>query len=393
METVKKIYLRRWRGAALIIGLGVIAYLLYFHALGSLLPGYSDEEVSAFTTAKNWHNISNNPIYAPYEALVWLFTSELHGGIITTRVISACFAIIIGLLFFTVVRVWCTYRTAFLATIMFIASSALLHSARLGTGYVLQMSILALISLVMWYRKNRRYRISIGYGIIILSAFLLYIPGMVWFEILGIVSLRRTIKGQLQEASPVNIGGMVAVFVACIIPLAYATFRHPRVLLQVAGFPQAIGQLSHVPHNLWATMISILARSYGSSLLWVGHAPLLSAVEVVVGLLGAYYVYKKTSRRIFLFGYTALSLVLIALGGGVNVACVAPVLYLFIAIGIDHLIEQWLTIFPRNPVARITGIAVISIMITFSIFYQLRSYYVAWPHAPATRQIFSHRES
>jgi hypothetical protein len=30
-------------------------------------------------------------------------------------------------------------------------------------------------------------------------------------------------------------------------------------------------------------------------------------------------------------------------------------------------------------------------MLIFSVLYQLRVYYVAWPHDPATRQVFSHQ--
>lgn len=393
METVKKIYLRSWRGIAIAVSLGLIAYLLYFHMLGNLLPGYSAPELSSFSTAKSWHNIFNNPVNAPYEALVWFFVGELHKGILVTRIVSACLALLLGLLFFVVVRNWCTYRTAFLVTVMFVTSGALLHFARLGTGYILQMGILALLSLVMWYRRSKNLRVPIGFGIVAISALLLYVPGMVWFELLGIVSLRRTIKSQLSKANTINLAGMVAVLLACIAPLLYASTRHPKVLLQITGLPQSMRQLSHFGHNLWITLISITARSYGSPLLWVGHAPLLSTVEVVIGLLGAYYVYRRTHRRVFLFGYAALGLVLVAFGNGVTVACLVPILYLFIAIGLDYLFEQWATVFPRNPVARITGVGIVSIMLAFSVLYQLRAYYVAWPHAPATRQIFSHIES
>lgn len=393
METVKKIYLRSWRSLALAVSLGLIAYLLYFHILGSLLPGYSTPEINTFSAAKNWHTISKNPTNAPYEFLVWLLVAELHKGMLVTRIVAACFALLLGLLFFVVVRGWCTYRTAFLSTVMFVTSGALLHFARLGTGYILQMGILSLMCLIMWYRRSQRYRTPIAFGIIVFSALLLYVPGMIWFELLGVFSLRRTIEGQLKKATKINLASMAAVLVVCLVPLGYAAVRHPKVLLQVAGLPQSFSQLSHFAGNLWTTSISITARSYGSPLLWVGHAPLLSAVEVVIGLLGAYYVYTRTHRRVFLLGYTAIGLVLVALGGGVTIACLVPVLYLFIAIGLDHLLEQWLTVFPRNPVARITGVAVVSIMLAFSVLYQLRSYYVAWPHAPATRQIFNHSES
>jgi hypothetical protein len=49
---------------------------------------------------------------------------------------------------------------------------------------------------------------------------------------------------------------------------------------------------------------------------------------------------------------------------------------------------QWFTVFPRNPIARGSGIAVICLMLFFSVLYQTRVYFVAWPHTTATRQAF-----
>jgi hypothetical protein len=394
MEIVRKLYLRSWRGVALAVSLAIIAYLLYFHRLGSLLPGYSQPELNALAGASNWHNIFDNPIDAPYKVIVWLFTAVMHHGIIVTRVVAACYGLFVGLLFFAVARAWCSYRAAFLATIMFVTSAGLLHFARLGTGAILQMGILTLLAIASWYRGKRQHRKIIGYLLIAFFVLLWYIPGMIWLVLLAILPFKNTIRKQLGRTKKIHLAGLVLVFVVCLAPLAVACIRKPRLLLQVGGLPQSLSSAIHFVSNAWDTVLAIVVHSNGSPVLWVGHAPLLSAIEVILGIMGAYYIFREASgRSTFLFGSAAVGLALTALGGGVTIAYLIPILYLFIATGLDHLLGEWLNVFPRNPVARATGTVIICIMIAFSIFYQLRSYYVAWPNAPATRQAFNHKPS
>jgi hypothetical protein len=149
--------------------------------------------------------------------------------------------------------------------------------------------------------------------------------------------------------------------------------------------------MTHIGSQLTQNILGITVRSNGNPLFWVGHAPLLSAVEVILGALGAYYLSREAPRRgLFLFICAVLGIVLISIGGPVTLACLVPVLYLFIATGLDHLLGQWLSVFPRNPVARTAGMGVVCIMLLFSVLYQVRAYYIAWPHNDATRQAFHH---
>jgi len=391
MQTVRQFYLRSWRGIFLGLSLTLAACLLYFYRLGSFLPGYSTPELSAHAAASSWHNLVGYPVNLPYKAFVWLFTAEVHSSILTTRVVSASFAVLLALLFFVVARAWYTYRVAFLATVLFMASAGLLHFARLGTGDILQMSVLVLLAAVLWYRTEREHRSIIGYLLVVLATMLLYIPGMIWFELLGIIVLRTTIIGQLRRVKRLNLAGFTLVFLICIAPLIRAGFKRPKLLLQLSGLPQHMSTLKHFGDNLWNLVSAISVHSNGNPLLWVGHAPLLNATEVIVGLLGAYYIYRgKSKRRTFLLGWFGIGLVLVSLGGSVTFACLVPLLYLFIANGLDHLLGRWLAVFPRNPIARMTGIGIICVVVLFSVLYQVRVYYVAWPNAPATQAVFDH---
>jgi hypothetical protein len=80
--------------------------------------------------------------------------------------------------------------------------------------------------------------------------------------------------------------------------------------------------------------------------------------------------------------------ILVALGGSVTIAALIPLMYLAIAAGTHYLLDQWLTIFPRNPVAKFVGVSLVSFVVAFSAFYHLRAYFVAWPQAPETRAVY-----
>lgn len=392
MEAVRAFYLRIWRGLVLGLSLGVIAYLLYFSRLNTLPPGYSIVELNTYAQAGNWHNIMTNPVNAPYKALVWLCAIAANHSPIATRIVSACIGLLATVLFFFIVRAWCTYRAAFLTTVLFATSAGLLHFARLGTGDILQMSVLGLLGFVLWYRSTENYRVIIGYLLVILFVMLWYVPGMIWFELLGLLPLRNSIRDQLRHTKTLNLIGMTFVFLACLAPLVHASVKSPRLLEQLVGLPQDLHSLTHVGANLLRLVAGILAHSNGNPLYWVGHAPLLSAAEVVVLLIGGYYIVRETSgRTTFLLGSGLIGLLLASLGGGVTFACIVPFLYLLIATGIDRFLGTWLTVFPRNPVARIGGISIVCIMLIFSVLYQVRAYYDAWPHAPATQKTFNHR--
>jgi hypothetical protein len=162
------------------------------------------------------------------------------------------------------------------------------------------------------------------------------------------------------------------------------------LLLPALGLPADLANLRHVPINLLHTVMGVGVRSSGSPLIWLGHSPLLNALELILAALGVYfYIYQERSlRSVSLASAGVISLGLASLGGNVGFACIVPIAYLIIGGGLSHFLSEWLNVFPRNPIARGFGVAVICIMLFFSVFYQVRSYYIAWPHNAATRQTF-----
>jgi len=393
MNTLGTVYTRFWRGTVVVISLALLAYLLYFHQLATLLPGYSKAEVASYAASSDWHMIAKDPIYAPYKVLVWLGTAVAHKGILVTRIVAACYGILAVLAFYLITRLRYRFWMAFAGPVMFATSAGFLHAARLGTGFVLQLGILAFVLCILWYRARPSLRVAIGYLAAILFALLWYVPGLIWLELFGLLILQGSVRRQLRAHRLQHVLAWGLLFVILIAPLLWAVSRTPRLALDVIGFPQSMQLLSHIPRNLLDTVLAIGIRSDASQLLWVDHVPLLNAGELALAIIGVYtYVYlfrkSRSSTSVFLIGTTILMVLLASLGGGGTFICLVPLLYLFVISGLNNLMGQWLTVFPRNPIARATGMLVVAIMLFFSVLYQVRSYFVAWPHSPATRQTF-----
>jgi hypothetical protein len=379
-----------WRGALVLLCLGCLSYLLYFHRLSTLLPGYSAGELQAYGAASNWQSVSSNPLNLPYTALLWLLTAVLHHGILMTRVVAAAFGVVAGLLFFAVARQRYNFYVALLGTILFTTSAGFLHAARFGGGQVLQLGILALIAGLSAYQRLAERRARHDYVLVTLLAVLWYVPGLIWFELFAAAMLFGGARRRFGRAPKQQLAGYAAMALLIAAPLLIAIAKQPNVLLGVLGFPAHIHDLSYVGDNALHAVLSIAIRSDGNPLLWVGHVPLLSIAEGGLGLLGAYvYLWRQRSRSgLLLAGDVLISLALIALGGSVGYATLVPLLYLFIIAGINYLFMRWFRVFPRNPIARGAGVLAICVMLAFSVLYQVRSYFVAWPHHAATRQAF-----
>jgi hypothetical protein len=392
MNTPRLTIRRLSRLTLLLSGLALIAYLLYFHRLGDLLPGFSQTELHWFRAASDWHFLVQNPVNIFFTAPLWLMTAVYHHGLLTARILSAAFGIAIVLLFFTVVKLRLNYWHALLGTLLFATSAGFLHTARLGAPQILQMSILGLIAAIIWYMGRTTHRYAAGYLVAIVAAMLCYIPGLIWLELLALALLWSGFRHTLMTAPRKHLAGWVGVFTVVVAPLLVASALRPHVAMQVLGFPNAWPNLVTYAHNVLETILSIGVRSSGSADIWVGHAPLLNVIEIVLVCIALYerLLLQRSFRSLYAICCTVIGILLIALGGPVGYAILVPFLYLFVIEGLSQLLKQWFAVFPRNPFAKGFGIVLVLVMLSFSISYHVRAYFVAWPHNEQTQQAFSH---
>jgi hypothetical protein len=390
MKALSNLFSRTWRIIVLIICFGVLFYVLYFHNLGNLLPGYSKQEISSLAAASNWHSIASNPVNAPYTIPVWLLVAVLHHGILVTRIVAALYATFGVLLFFLVSRYRFGFWQSFVGATLFATSAGFLHVARLGSPQILTTAFIAFLAMLLLYRRQVQQRSWLGYLFALVAALLWYIPGMLWFEVLSVGLLFQSVRRIMRQTSSIHIAGYSLVFLITLLPLIIAGAHTSHVLLQSAGLPTDGTALKHFGTNIVHGLLAIGFKGQGNPLLWVGHAPLLDVVELALFILGLYYsLYRERSRRtVYLASAVVLSLILTGFSPTSGFTTLIPIAYLFVLSGLNQLLIQWFVVFPRNPVAKFTGVGVVGVMLFFSVLYQVRSYFVAWPHNQSVRATF-----
>jgi hypothetical protein len=123
---------------------------------------------------------------------------------------------------------------------------------------------------------------------------------------------------------------------------------------------------------------------------WLPRLPILDFFSLIMMVLGALFYAKhiRAPRTRMLLILFILGAALFALGGPVTISILVPLMYLLVTAGFGYLLHEWLLVFPRNPLARSLGFSLLGIAVSLSCIYNLRAYFVAWPHNSATEAAF-----
>lgn len=373
--------------------IGLLALLLFFR-LGSLVPAYSLAETSQLSGSHTINGIVSNPINAPYKLLQWVLMIISHNNVFLTRSVAALVGLLAVLLFYYIVSRW-THSTvlAILGSALLGTSSWFLHYARLATPDIFLTLILATLAYGTWIRKTQRPLAVIIFGALILAS-LAYLPGLIWFVVVGGIWQRKAIGEHLKQVKLTLLPVIIFVFLL-FVPLAIAFAREPALLKAWLGLPNTMPSPYDLARHIVNVPFQIYFRGPDSPTFWLGRLPLLDAFTAAMSLMGAYayFLRRKLDRAKILAGTLILGTVLVGLRGGVSSVILLPFIYLLAVVGISYLSQIWFSVFPHNPLARIIAVVLIGSAVTLACLYNIKHYFVAWPNTPATKQTFSRRSS
>jgi hypothetical protein len=374
-----------------LIALSVVAATLSYKLFSLTDNKFSASEVATYVSAQSWRFIYDNPLELPHKIIIWVAATIGYHDYAIVRVTSVLFAIATVFLFYYVVRSWISKRVAILSTVLFALSNGFLHSGRLGSAAVLQFSVLILFAVpILIHQARPSWRRQFVYLSSVIFAALLYIPGLIWQILLAVV-LRR--KKLLRIWSRLKITHKLILTFAsflAITPLVWAFIRSPQLILTWLGMPQTFPSIDTILNNA-QTLLSTLIYHSGFSPEYVTYGgALLTVAEVVLLILGVYAQLKppRHNTNYHLLGAIVIAVGLILISGALFIPALIPLLYLLIAGGMYYFLNEWLAVFPRNPIARALGVAVIVLIIVFALGYHLRSYFSAWPNSTTTKQVF-----
>lgn len=376
-----------------LLGLLALAVLLLIYKLGSLTPGLSPEEAAAGKSIISWHNFLQNPLFAPLQAVRYIvFTIFPSHGHTLTRLPAAIIGFGGLLAFARICRVWYGARGAITGTLLFMCSAAFLHSSRLASGDVLDLVLLPALLLIF----SSLQRLPDNYPVAAICALgiaaVLYVPGSIWFVALALWFYRDDmVHLWLTNAGWRRRGAWLVLLLAPLVPLIYAFVQQASLVTTWLGAPQRLSSFSTILHDLVLVPVHIFVR--GQPPLTVDHLPLVTIFIGAVWLVGLFFYVKhwQAGRSRMLGAWALVGAVLVALGGPVSLSALLPLVYLVAVAGVSYLLHQWMKIFPRNPLAKGFGYTLVGAAIALSCIYNLRAYFVAWPHTPETLSVYTVR--
>lgn len=377
------------RSVEAVLGIALALFLL-FYKLGSLVPNISPGEAATRLSVSNLESVLMNPLFAPYKLVQLLLVELGFNSVFALRAISASIGLLAILTVYYVLQRWYTTRISIIGTLLFATSGWFLVHARQATPDICYALIVLLLAYGTWMRRTKRAGLALFLGAL-LSVFLVYIPGLIWLVILGVIWQRREISHLVKDAPRLALLAGV-LFLVLLTPLVLANINDTSLIKPLAGLSATtdltpLGFAKNIGEQL--TIIFWQGPKLASQGL-VG-SPLLDPFVIAMALLGCYaYVYQRTLDRSKMLGGGLLAgLLLLGLGGLVSNVILMPLIYIIALAGVALMVQQWFTVFPRNPLARSVGVVVITVAVLLTSFYQLDRYFQAWPASKQTKQLFS----
>lgn len=371
-------------GVACVVALGGL--LLY--KLGSLTTNLSSSEVKQQVFSSSWRHIKDDPLNLPYTFVQWLLLHVFsHHGITVTRLTSVFFGALSVAAFAYIVRRWYGIRTAIFSIILFATSGWFLHVSRFaGVDVMYLWAVPTLIAVqIAWERHAKLPWIS--WAAVAIIALLLYIPGMIWLVLLSFgLHPAQLIRSWQHTRRWWQWLVLTVVGLLFATPLLQAFVRHHSLIQTWVGLPNHYHAASQIGHGLLHSVSFLVYRGPIDPQRWLDRIAVLDIFSIVMLLLGVvfYIRHALAPRTRQLLGMWVIGAIFFALGGPVSYSVLVPIAYLVVTGGIGYLLHEWLRVFPKNTLARATGYSVLGLVVGAACIYQLRSYFVAWPHAPST---------
>ncbi len=389
-KKIKAWAIMMWRPILIFIGVALVVSTVFGFHLGSLTNGASSEEVKYVSSIKSGKELLSNPVYSVHKIPVYILFKLNVDSIAAYRAISAAFASLAVVSCFFILREWYTNRIALLGSWLFLTSAWILHAGRLATPEASFLLLMPLLWATVWMYYTTLHKTAL-----LLLSFLyaasFYVPGFGWLLVITAFWQHKRIWQELKNVPwwfRVLCG---LVIFAGIVPLVLAGVQAPKELLLAAGLPDTVTNLKMLLDNFFNIPEWLFLSGPNDPVHWLGRLPLLDVFSTTMLVLGIYSIryHLEFIRVQLLVGSSMLLTLLITLGGPVTITVLMPAIYILIAGGVAFLLQQWFTVFPRNPIAKTIATTMMSVSILLVSYYHISHYFIAWPQSPATKAAFS----
>lgn len=360
--------------------------------LASLTPGLSHAELVNYESARSLSGIADNMVNAPYRLAIYVVT-HVWNSTFSLRLTGAVLGVISVLVFYLLVRRLFNSYISLASTAMFATSSLLLSVARQAAPNVMLLSLLVLIGTGFYLRFGKRPDIAWVLTAAVVGL-MLYVPGMVFFIAAAALWQFRQVRRSFEQLKTPVITTASAVLGVLVTPLIVNLIRSPELWRSYLGLPETLAPVSEMLKYAGTAVVSLFARSPHEPSIWLGRQPVLDVFASVMFIYGLYVLLKqyKLDRLWTLGGIFALTLIWIGVTTNrMGIVMLLPFVYIIVGVGLQRFINQWLSVFPKNPIARWVGGLLLFTAIVISVNFQSHRYFVAWPNNQQTRAAFDQK--
>lgn len=382
----------RWQS----LGFGVLAALivtgLLATGLDSIAPHLTATESATIRGSGNLHVILTDPLHLPLKLLQWMaLRLPASHETLAARLPGVLLAVTAFCIFLYITRRWYGRRSMVLGCLLFATSAWFLHVGRFAgpdIEYVTGLLALLAVHIGLYDYDDRPLMF---YGWLVVHLALLFIPGFVWFVLLSAGWQWRAIVTSWRRTKPAWLRVPWAILLAAgATAVAWPLVMHTGLVRPwlglTASLPPATTLLRHISNSFTA----LVWQAPHNPELWLGRLPLLDVFLTVMLAAGcAFYArHWRAPRTRLLASFLLLGGILAGLGQ-VPLSIMLPVAYIVITGGVAYALHFWLRRFPRNPLARGTGIGILALLALVSCGYNLSQYFIAWPHSPDTKAVMA----
>lgn len=377
-----------WRSVLAVAIISLVGAALLGYRLSTLTTGMSEQEVLFVQSASSLSEILARPLYILQKVPLSVLNLLNISTSTTTRAITAGFALSSAVMFYFLIKQWHTRRIAVIISLLLISSSWFLQLGRIASPEIMYV-FMPIVLLLLAFRFNTKERKLTGGLLIVAATLALYVPGLLWLvAALKFMFIKRLLR-LYKKMSIVNRIVIIAFVLLLLAPLIYAVVKDWKILLDVLAIPETFAPIEWAK-RLVLIPIFLTAQGPFMPMYNLGRLPLLDVFSVVMVILGAYWYYFriKLLRTKVMIVMGGVSVALIAFSGLVFIPMLLPLVFILIAAGLSLLLQQWFTVFPKNPLARIVGATLITGLIVIVCGYHLQRYFVAWSGSQATHRLF-----
>ncbi len=368
----------------------LILTLLIVLSFQSIVPGgYSASEISYFDSVKENALIPNNPLYLPIYLIHKTVLLIFGNNILNLRITNGLLGIGAVLPLFFILKSWFSFRVAAFTSLIYVSLTWFLVNTRSSLPDIMVLYAAFIPLLIVWSQKTKKQKWVLIISALTLSL-LLYAPGIIWFLIIGVLWKIRSIFYILKKSPVWNVLTAIIVFFIVLTPFIL-NVTDKEFIKSILGINLInLSPMSYFK-NIYTFIINIFWNSDYNNGIGIGSQAVFDIFTLVLITGGVINIAKKwkKSRSKYIIISVIIGLLLIGLGSTITSIIILPYLILLIGCGLGWLLQQWLTVFPKNPFAQNIGVAILVLAIGMSSIYNVYRFYVAWPHIPITESKYS----